>query len=72
MGLEPQQALIGIGDEIDAAVSAFAQAGKGSLVIAPQNLFVSNRARIIAIGFFLSLAAGLALYSFFYARSGKR
>lgn len=47
-GMEPQQAVVRTGDEIEAAVSAFAQTGGGSMVIAPQNLFVSNRARIIA------------------------
>jgi putative ABC transport system substrate-binding protein len=47
LGLAPQQALVRTGQDIDAAVRAFAQPGKGSMVIAPQNLFVSNRARII-------------------------
>jgi putative ABC transport system substrate-binding protein len=49
LGFEPQQALVRAEQELDAAVQSFAQARSGNMIVPPQTLFVSHRARLIAL-----------------------
>ena len=49
LGFEPRQALARTEDEMEAAVHSFAQVPDGSLIVPPQSLFVSHRARLIAL-----------------------
>jgi putative tryptophan/tyrosine transport system substrate-binding protein len=49
LGMEPQQSLVRGGADIDAAIHAFADTSRGGIIVAPESLFVTHRARLIAL-----------------------
>jgi putative ABC transport system substrate-binding protein len=68
LGVEPQQALVRGGADIDAAIHAFADTPRGGIIVAPESLFTAHRARLIALAASEHLPAVYALP--FFAKDG--